>query len=213
MRLQLTGEIKRVYDWIVAFHVKHGRGTSMREMHTGGICSTGTSTIYTRALEELGLVVRNSVKRPTGYQALEVVPTAAKPYDEDETLAGTGKKCPACGTEQAADVKLIKCVTCGVIYCGACRLSRAYYHALDCPIWKLDDEERADRGDATEFDSLRYRDRLASRGLEYTVISQRPEADAISILHTGGTGSLPATLVRLEDWMSGAWSILSRAGE
>lgn len=52
-------------------------------------------------------------------------------------------KCPACHTQQLPGVKLIKCVTCGVIYCGTCRLSRAYYHAHDCPIWRVDDEERA----------------------------------------------------------------------
>lgn len=54
----------------------------------------------------------------------------------------TVRTCPACDTVQHEGSKLIKCVTCGVIYCHTCRLSRAYYHAHDCPVWRGEDVER-----------------------------------------------------------------------
>ena len=82
MRLELTGELKRVYDWLVEFHNLYGRGATCREMGVGGIASSGTATIYTRVLEDLGLVNRNDVKKPSGYLALEISPTDTNPYDE-----------------------------------------------------------------------------------------------------------------------------------
>jgi len=61
---------------------------------------------------------------------------AADPY--------TVRTCPACDTVQPEGVKLIKCIPCGVVFCWTCRLTRVYYHAVDCPNWRNEDEERAD---------------------------------------------------------------------
>ena len=83
MRLELTGNLKRVYDWLVEFEAVNGRGSTGLEMVRGGIASTGSASIYSRALEDLGLVTRRNVKKASGYTALEINPTDANPYDEE----------------------------------------------------------------------------------------------------------------------------------
>lgn len=82
VRLELSGELKIAYDWIVYFQETEGRGTTVRELHVGTGIQTGTTSIYCRALVDLGLVERREVKKESGYIALEIVPTDANPYEE-----------------------------------------------------------------------------------------------------------------------------------
>lgn len=87
MRLELSGELKIVYDWIVYFHVEHGRGTTVRELYRGTGVSAGRSSNFVLCLRDLGLVTRDEVKKEGGYIALEILPTDAKPYEPDEVPA------------------------------------------------------------------------------------------------------------------------------
>ena len=87
MRLELRGNLKIAYDWIVYFQETEGRGTTVRELYVGTGLQTGTASIYCRALVDLGLVERIEVKKDSGYLALEIVPTDANPYEPEEVPA------------------------------------------------------------------------------------------------------------------------------
>ena len=82
MRLELSGELKIAYDWIVYFLETEGRGTTVRELYVGTGISSGTASILARCLQDLGLVTRDEVKKPSGYTALEITPTDANSYEE-----------------------------------------------------------------------------------------------------------------------------------
>ncbi len=84
MKLELAGNLKTLYDSIVKFHVKHGYGTTLRQLYVETGIPSGITSVLTRALADLGLVERRDVRRPSSYLALEMIPTDANPYDEEE---------------------------------------------------------------------------------------------------------------------------------
>ena len=83
MKLSLSGDLKITYDTIVKFHGEHGRGPGVGEMSRIASLATGKASILSRALEDLGLVFRKDVRKPSGYIAMEISPTEANPYSED----------------------------------------------------------------------------------------------------------------------------------
>lgn len=66
----------------------------------------------------------------------------------------------------------------------------------------------------SEYDGLQAGDVVASREVEYMVGYRPCTTDAIEIRRIGGRETaLEATIIRPEDWLSGAWSVVRRAGE
>lgn len=85
MKLSLSGDLKAVYDALAKFYVEHGRGPGVGELGRVAHVATAKASVLSCALEDLGLVLRVEVRKPSGYLAMEITPTKANPYDEEPT--------------------------------------------------------------------------------------------------------------------------------
>ena len=89
MRLELSGELKIAYDWIVYFQETEGRGTTVRELYVGtGLCDFFEEQVQTSVARDLRLLGLFEIERVLErFVEIDDDPSAAL-FDPD--VAGLG---------------------------------------------------------------------------------------------------------------------------